>query len=141
MKLHVRWDGSDSEQPDAAYGGLVWEHEGACFPHAGHRDFVADVLAQWSVAMRELLRGAEAVTLAYVEDGHALDVSRVAGDRCVVMLRGVAPPVAWPADVRELATMVCEAAAHVAARVPDAAALAQDAVTLRRALDARGASA
>lgn len=129
MKLLVRLEG-----PGAEYGGLLWEHDGACYPHAAHRDFTPDVLAQWTVTMRDLLRGAERVTLEYVEGGHALDVSRVDGDECVAMPRAVEPPVAWPASARALATMVCEAAALVAARLPEPHALARDVETLRAAL-------
>jgi hypothetical protein len=139
MKLHVRIDGGAAQgqatDPGAAWCGLVWEHDGVCYPEADHRDFGPDVLGQWAVAMRDLLRGAERVELRYVEGGHALQVARVQGDACLALPVGVTPALAWPATAPELAGMVCAAATLLAERVAGADALARDAAQLRQALE------
>jgi hypothetical protein len=121
----------------AAAGGyfvLTWEHGGQVFPYQGHMDFGVDVLGHWTIAMRELLRGADRVELRYVEGGHALTVSRVIDDECVVLPAGVDPAVSWPTTVRALATTVLHAGEFVCQNTTDAGELARDLHALRELL-------
>ncbi|MHC5018640.1 MAG: hypothetical protein ACYTGX_00735 [Planctomycetota bacterium] len=132
MKLLVRFDdawGAGAEdagrpaaldKPDvpeaAAYFSLVWEHDGGAFPFVGHCDFGAEVLGQWILATRELIRGtAETVEFNYIEGGHALRVSRVDpdGDAVAITPEGVEPAQVWPTTTNELAHLLLSTARAV----------------------------
>ena len=131
MKLQAQLDDT------AAAGGyfvLTWEHGGQVFPYQGHMDFGLDVLGHWTIAMRELLRGADHVELHYVEGDYALAVSRVAGEECVVLPTGVTPAVSWPTTVRALATTVLHAGEFICQNATDAGELPRDLETLRELL-------
>jgi hypothetical protein len=138
----------DAAQEPAGWFGLVWEHDGACYPYVGYMDFGADVLGQWTVAARELVRGAGRVELPFVEGDFSVIVSRIdpdaAGDPgaagaidqdIVLIPEGVEPPVSWPTTIRAFARLVLETGEGVCAQLPEAGELPNDCARLRELLE------